>query len=553
MASGMSGDPYAPQRVIQGTAAKLMQRVASLGMSPRQQELNRLYSFYSACQYDARRCDWDGKEVLDPIDHESIARAGYIPPGFYDGGATLPLKFRRPYAPYHLARAITERFTGLLFSERRHPQLKVLGDPDTEDFISALAEESSLWATMMLIRSLGGAMGTIVVGFKFIDGKPRLEPHDPRWVRPVFADRETLKLKAIDKRYMYPVEDQNSEGGWETLWYWHRRLIDDTRDVVFKPVQVDEGQEPLWVEDPDLTVEHNLGFCPAVWVQNIPVLDDVYGEPDCHGVYDQIESMDRLLSQAQRGIIRNCDPTVFVATDDKIEGGLMKGSDNAIYLSKGSSADYMEAAMTGPEAAQEMADGTRAKILEIAQCVLDTPDDSTQKTATEVRNDSEAMHSKADKFREQYGKRCIKPLLEMMVAAAAKVNVQLPPKVTVKDKQTETKQRKLGKSNNVQIHWGPYTDTSPQDALQSVQTAAAAYAAKIIDLEHAVRFIAPYFRVEDISVLVKKIEEEAKKQQAQMGNDMMSRMQQAGGGQQSNPRDINPFGEAADKDSISID
>lgn len=174
-------DPYAPQRVIESTAGKLIQRVSALGMSPKQQELNRLYSFYAACQYDARRVDWDGKEVLDPVDHETIARAGYIPPGFYDaGGGMLPLKFRRPYAPYHLARAITERFTGLLFSERRHPKIRIEGDADTQDYANALIEASRLWPAMMLIRSLGGAMGSMVAGFKFIDGKPRIEPHDPR-------------------------------------------------------------------------------------------------------------------------------------------------------------------------------------------------------------------------------------------------------------------------------------------------------------------------------------------------------------------------------------
>lgn len=526
-------DPYAPQRVIQSTAGKLIRRVSALGMSPKQQELNRLYSFYSACQYDARRVDWDGKEVLDPVDHETIARAGYTPQGFFDAnGQTLPLKFRRPYAPYHLARAITERFTGLLFSERRHPKIRIEGDADTQDYANALIESARLWPAMMLIRSLGGAMGTMVAGFKFIDGKPRIEPHDPRWVRPVFLDRETLKLKAIDKRYMYPVEEQNHEGGWETLWYWYRRVIDDERDVVYEPVLVEDGSDPIWVEDANQVVEHHLGFCPVVWIQNAPVLDDVYGEPDCHGVFDMIESMDRLISQAQRGIIRNLDPTVVVVSDDKGIEEVLKGSDNAIILSKGSSAQYMEANMVGCEAALKMADSYREKILEVTQCVLDHPDQKGHKTATEINREQSPMIARGDRFREQYGERCIKPLLEMMIIAARdKIDVKLPPKVIKhEDGTVEVKQYKLGKGGELQVHWGDYADLSIADALQATQAAAAAKVAGLVDDEHASRYVANYFRVEDLHAMLDKIKEEQKSQQQEMGADMMKRMQQAGGG-----------------------
>ena len=96
MASGTNFDPnmgrMAPQLID-------FDKLARLGLSPRQQELNRLWAWYQCAAYDARRVDWDGKEHLDPIEHEVVARGGYIPPGFYSA-ATLPIKFRRPTAPY---------------------------------------------------------------------------------------------------------------------------------------------------------------------------------------------------------------------------------------------------------------------------------------------------------------------------------------------------------------------------------------------------------------------------------------------------------------------
>jgi hypothetical protein len=128
-------------------------------MSPRQLELNRRWSYYCCAQYDARRTDWDGTRRVDSIERETIATAGFIPPGFYDVGGQmneLPLKFRRPTAPYHLVRAIVDRFTGLLFSERRHPQLRVDGDPVTEDFVHGLSEVARIWPSMIQHKEMSG-------------------------------------------------------------------------------------------------------------------------------------------------------------------------------------------------------------------------------------------------------------------------------------------------------------------------------------------------------------------------------------------------------------
>lgn len=307
MGSGSRFDPSfnskAPQLVD-------LDKLARLGLSPRQQELNRLWSWYRCQSYEARRCDWDGKERFDPIEHEAVARAGYIPPGFYSAAVNnLPLKFRRPTTPYALVKVIVDRFTGLLFSERRHPQIRVDGDPETEGTAGAIAEASRLWSAMIQARTYGGATGTAVVGFQFMEGRPVVEVHDPRWVSPVFADRASLRLTELDKRYMYPADERDPQTGtWVQVWYWYRRLITAERDILWKPIVVGDGQEPDW-EDPSLVeanVEHGFGFCPAVWIQNLPCADDADGDSDCIGIYDLVESIDALLAQANRGTVYNC-------------------------------------------------------------------------------------------------------------------------------------------------------------------------------------------------------------------------------------------------------
>jgi hypothetical protein len=304
-----SGTPYDPNaaRNLQAMGANRMNMagIARLGMTPRQQDLNRHYAFYRAVQYDSRKVDWNGQEHVDPIQHEAIATAGFVPSGFYDAGATLPLKFRRPSAPYHLCKVVVDRFTGLLFSERRHPRLVVEGDQGAQAYAEALAESARLWQAMIRARTLGGAMGTAVVGFQFVDGQPIVEPLDPRWVFPKFKDRWHLRLESIEVRYQYPEEVQAPDGRWEIVPTWYRRTIDEAADVLYEPAPVaDNGAEPDWAEA--ARVEHGLGFCPVLWVQNLPVEGDVDGDPDCHGIFEMTEAIDSLLAQANRGTLANC-------------------------------------------------------------------------------------------------------------------------------------------------------------------------------------------------------------------------------------------------------
>jgi hypothetical protein len=60
------------------------------------------------------------------------------------------------------------------------------------------------------------------------------------------------------------------------------------------------------------------GACwvPVVWIQNLPVLGDCDGDPDCAPqVYVLSDAIDTLLSQAQRGVVANNDPVAVVADD----------------------------------------------------------------------------------------------------------------------------------------------------------------------------------------------------------------------------------------------
>jgi len=555
----MVADGYTAQRQGgSGQSTGDIEKIMRLGMTPRQQRLNHLYAWYRCAHYDTRRIDWNGKEVLDPIEHEAIASAGFIPPGFYDAGALLPIKFRRPSAPYGLVKVVVDRFTSFLFSERQHPYVYVAGDDDTNDYAGALIEASRLWPSMIQARRYGGSMGSVCVGFQFIDGVPRVEVHDPRWVNPDFIDRDTLRLRGIEKRYMYPEDERDPHTGkFVTNWYWYRRTIDEQKDTLFAKAPVGKGEEPDWQVERE--VEHGFGFCPCIWVQNQPVQEDVDGDPDCEGIYDNVEAIDQLISMANKGTIANSDPTLSIVTDADMSE-ISKGSDNAIKLPAGSSANYLEIQGSGPKAALEMAAELRKLALEVTQCVLDHPEMSVR-TATEIERVYSSMLAKADILREQYGQRCVLPLVEMMLAAARKIGettsvdeqtgetvrqtIVLPKRVTTNDETGESEQadRKLGPGGPATILWPRFFQLGLADIELAVRSAGQALAAGLLDLESAVRFVAEYFNIRDVGPLIEKLlaaKDQASAQMAQqaMGGGAMDWGQEEyGGGEEPLPEE----------------
>ena len=295
-------------------------------------------------------------------------------------------------------------------------------------------------------------------------------------------------------------------------------------------------EEPQW--EVEREVVHGFGFCPVVWVQNMPVQDDIDGDPDCLGVDDMCEQIDALLSQANQGILASCDPTLKIITDAELDS-VRKGSKNALKLPQGSTADYMEINGQGIKSALDMVTHLREMVLEVAQCVLDQPGGaSSRRTATEIEKLYASMLAKADVLREQYGERCIKPLLEMMVRAVRMLEkpraveggiirqmVKLPPRIVTKDDLSIAREpRKLPDDADMEINlnWGPYFNPSLDEAFKAVQAATTARLGGMLDHEHAVAFTAPYFLVEDARAMARKVQQEQQATKDQLDDQLMA-------------------------------
>ena len=559
--AGAGGEAAKAAAVASGVLAddsRELDKIRSLGMSPRQQWLSHLWSRFRTLQYESRQVEWDGAEAVSMVDRETMASASSIPPGFYASADSTPLRFRKPLAPYHLFRQIVERFSDLLFSEARHPRVTVPGDEAKEAFVQGVIDASRLWSVMAEARNYGGACGGVPIAFSFVDAKPVVEVLEPFYCFPEFKSRTTMELRRIEIRWMYSSEERNEKGKWETVHFWYRRIIDQKTDTVWDGVRIPKDkagdpQEPDWSapqNEPNVS-EHGFGFCPVRWIQNTKVQGEPEGEYDCTGSLEMIDRMDHLLAQGLQGVDMNVDPTLMLeGVEDSEIPALKKGSYNAIKLPKGS-AKYLEIAGSGPKTAMEWVQQLRAWVLEMSHCVLEDTDGAVQKTATEVVKRYASMHARAGKLREQYGQQGFLPLLEMIVKAArikqagrpaqpgeeggiVRELLQLPPIIDKnEDGSTRLIQRALPEVESgcqLQAVWPAWFDPTPQDAQAATQAASGAMQGGLIDLDHAVEYVAPYYKVDDPATLVAALKKAKEDKELADRQSMMSGMLDPGMG-----------------------
>jgi hypothetical protein len=508
---------------------RIVERILRMGLSARQQELNRVWAYYCAEQYAACKIGWNGMEVHDHLEKETISRSGVVPPGFFNAAAfdELPLEYRRPRAPMHVVRSVVNKFSSLLFSQRTKPKIEISQDPEAQAFVEALVKTSRLWVRFAQARKFGGGQGSACLTFRFRDGLPIIEVHDPRWCSPTFLDRATGELSALEIRYMYPEEIRDEHGVPKEIWYWYRRVIDGQTDVIYQPAPVGDGDEPEWVVGE--SAPNLLGEFPGVWIRNTET-DELDGEPDCHGMFETSDEIDALMSQASTGALENSDPTLHVADENEMESALKKGSKNSIKTTEKGSVKYVEMTGEGVKTAREIAKDLRSNFLEVVQCVLDTENETgPAQTATEISRRYEAMFDRGDSFREQYGETGIKPLLEKMLRAVIRLGqgIQVGGEIRqatfrVPGNLAAIAQRSVDSPLQIELKWPPWVKATPTDTQAASNAVATARTAKVISSQDALQYIAPFVGIEDPAAALQRLQAETQQEQDALTAQMMT-------------------------------
>lgn len=487
---------------VDGTTLGPSFRARQIVESERYKLLDRKQSYYSCTQHDWKQFDFDGRPIQagNPLlGQPNLASA---PSDWY-----IPLRSRRPAAPYRLARIIVDSFTNLVFGYQRWPTIRCPDDPDTEAFARALVDSSGLRTLMIRARTLGGSTGSVGLSWRFHNGKPVVQAHNPKQVYVhAWADREQLIPAHVIEMYRFPRDEWDApRQRFVRNWYWFRRDWTPEADVAFHEQKYDVGQDPAWVIDEENTFAHGDGFAHFVWVQNLPGehAEEFDGTPDFEGLYEMFDSLDLLHSVLVRGTTLNLDPTLILKLDPDIVArtGVQKGTDNALLVGTSGDARYMELQGTSVQVGTTLFAKMRESALETAQCVVPDPNQigaaGTSSVALKVVY--APMLGKSDILREQYANG-IRLLLQQMIRSARRIAddveivlddegeeverrffLDLPPiarSVEVLDAmgdatgetRLEKKERAPGESDDLAFDWGDYFLPTAQDQQQVATT-----------------------------------------------------------------------------------
>lgn len=531
----------------------------SVGISGRYARLERLDAFYRCREYDHQKIGWDG---LLADDYETISPNVATPAGFTQPAQETPnekVRKKRPTAPLRLNRMVVDRYTGLLFSQDRTPRVTVEGDEESDDFLRAVWKKARFWRTMHQARTQGGSMGSTLVTVQLRNGRFSYTAHSPKTIHDIVWEDPDLRIPAgvlIQYKYIEEYEERDSKTGapngkMRQVEYVYRRIIDEEWDVLFKPVQIGkDGRIPPMEVDLDKTYQHRLMQFPGAFIQNLPSDEFLDGAPDSEGAFQLFDTIDRQLSQSNKGLLQNQDPSLVLSRDKKLsaEGApIFKGSENALEVGIGGSAQYLEIGGSGITAAIEYIKLLRQSAMDLTQCVLVDPTaiSGAAQSAKAIEYIYGPMLEKGGRLREQYGE-AIETLADITLLAARvwsdpKLYVGrvkgttfgVPPKVVEDDADPDNPDptvgrvirlvpRRPGPGGIVSLEWGAFFSETPADIQMAVSTIATVYGAGLMDQETAVRKIAIVFDIEDVDGLLRRVREENEKKTKEQETQMAS-------------------------------
>lgn len=280
--------------------------------SPRGQQMQRLADYVSKTQYRHLADWWSDKPIWEraPCVKDSIVSTAI------DSNVDLVLGEGR--FPAVTARPDEDDVSEGLGSKAKKAKPEP-GEPKPEppksdsekvdDLLVQVSDASRFRANCRKALRSAQGVGTAVGFFGIRNGRPFAETLPAQWCeRELDSDKRVTRLTVEYPYYKWNKTLRKVQP------FLYRRVIDQSRDVTFLPVLLgDHGPESKLVEDRTKTVDHALGFVPAIWY---PFMADD-GSPDeidGHAVHedllDEIDCLNYILSQLQHAAL-HAEPQLY--------------------------------------------------------------------------------------------------------------------------------------------------------------------------------------------------------------------------------------------------
>ena len=426
-----------------------------------------------------------------------------------DSGDYIPLRQRRPTLHVSWVNEVIDDVGALLFGEGHFPETETDSE-ELSDAIAFLIEEADL-RMVMSEAVFRASTGSAVLLLRFM-GKPgKLRPVisvvDSTWYVPEFDPQDPKTLISLTEKYKvkgselrergYDIskDDLRSDFWWKTTW-------DTVMETGFVPVKVETGDDGIpndaTVPDPYRTVQHDLGFVPAIWIR-LPGGDDLL---DGHCLFaqamDTVIEADYQLSQLGRGLKYSQDPLKVVSLNGEVPENLKKviaGSD-VMVLPDGGEAKLLE---TNGESARAVMEYVALLRRYAVRSISGSPIDPERLTVPQSGRAMEILNMPliqlADKLRSVFGDILLR--IFTMVREASK-------KKPVFVKQ----QRFPVNDGDIRLRWPEWYPPTAMDRLQDVQAVASAMQAGALSTESALRFLASRFDIESVDDELKRLTQE---------------------------------------------
>jgi hypothetical protein len=414
------------------------------------------------------------------------------------GGLTgdyVPLRDRAPAVRYNLSRIVVLDSAALLFSEGMFPGVGH-GQPEEKKKIEAIVADSNL-PDVMTDAALRGSVGSIAIHMRVLgkhgaDGSRVFwDVSDTDYLTPAYDPLEPDTLESITEKFKvrgsdlaklgYAIIDTEMKAD-----FWFQRVWDDQAEVWYFPWKVSDKDKAPDVDD-ERTVTHGLGFCPWVWIKNLPGGEGVDGSCTFESAIDAQIEIEYQLSQAGRGLKYSSDPTLLIKEPAMTDEKLIRSASEALVVSADGDAKLLEISGTAASAVIAYCKNLRQMALET---IGGSRAEADKVTSPQSGRAQELMYQPliwlADKLRASYGQNGLLDMMRMMVRASEKFPLR-------------TRDEAIGKiaSGPITLVWPDWFPLTANDKQALATTISTLRTAEVISRETAVTILAPIFDIED--------------------------------------------------------
>lgn len=502
--------------------------------------LDKLLGYREACELVELYTSPRSRHMLELERYVDGTQYTGRPDWFSDGA---PLWERAPCIVYPAARSAIASNADLLFGGGRFPAIGFAGDND-EDAESALDEILRRARFARVCREVfAGAQssGSAAAIVSMRSGHVAADTVRGRWCEPELEADGSVRRLVIQYAYISAVQIAGERRAKAMLY---RREIDARSDTTFLSAECrEDGTAPSWQRDPKRSVNHGLGYCPAIWyphMQGCAIVDAIDGTALHEHLTDEIRALDFTLSQRHRAALYCGDPqwteigvapghnptqrgrhadvpaSVHGRPGEKPHASYRSGSGKAQPRKKGPGivwqyedpnvkVDLHSLPGDALEALERHAADLRMKICESLGVVFIDPGDLPSSASLSGKA-LEALRARqldrCDGYREDFGDRFMIPAAHMMVRIARDRGARIDNLDMIEP------------DAEIAISWPSYFRADSAEQSQAVDRALKAVDGSLISRRRAVESVADMFGVTDVEAELEEIERESAERQA---------------------------------------